>query len=118
MFFEEVTEVRTIINLEDLEKNPDIIYNHFMNYGDEVFYILKDNKIFGIVTPGDLYKAYCNKSKYPIINMNFSYIEGKEDWKGATSIFEKYPNVHEVTVVKDGNFLGIIKSGYRKTENE
>lgn len=57
LFFEDICNLTTVVELEELHRNPDMIYHHFMNYGDEVFYILKNKKMYGIVTPGDLYRS-------------------------------------------------------------
>ena len=80
MIFEEAGEMTALIELKDLEKKPDIILEHFMKYGDEVFYVLDDDEIYGIITLGDLYRAYASGSTIPKVNRNFSYIENENDY--------------------------------------
>ena len=114
MIFEQAEEISTIIELKDLEQDPERLYQHFMCFGDEVFYVLDNEKMYGIITLGDLYRTYLNKEKMPRINCDFVCAENTDDYVGAQVIFDKYPTIHEVAVVKEKKFLGVIKSGFRK----
>lgn len=116
LFFEDIGNLTTVVELEELHRNPDMIYHHFMNYGDEVFYILKNNKMYGIVTPGDLYRSKSSEKVY--INTSFQYIASMDDVEAAYKIFGKYPTIHEIAIVKDEMFMGVMKSGKRKTVEE
>ena len=116
LFFEDVCNLTTVVELEELHKNPDMIYHHFMNYGDEVFYILNKGKMYGIVTPGDLYRNKDSLGEY--VNTRFQYITSKSDFEGAYKIFGQYPTIHEVAVVLDNELIGVMKSGKRKTPDE
>ena len=117
MFFEKVTELTTVIELQELIENPLMVYEHFMNYADEVFYVLDKGKIHGIITPGDLIRA--NQSgNFVGINLNYKYIDSKENTKEAEKIFTEIPHIHEIAVVKNSELIGIIKRGYRKTREE
>ena len=106
----------TVIELEELQNNSTLIYDHFMHYGDEVFYVLKKGRMYGIVTPGDLYRNYIQKT--PLINKRFAYIDSVDDKVQAEEIFQKHPTIHEIAVVEKGRFLGVLKSGNRKTPSE
>lgn len=116
LYFEDVCNLTTLIELDELYKNPNIIYHHFMNYGDEVFYILDNGKMYGTVTPGDLYRSKGCAGEY--VNTKFQYITSKNDFEGAYKIFGKYPTIHEVAIITDGGLIGVIKSGKRKTPDE
>ena len=116
LFFEDVCNLTTVVELDELHKNPQMIYHHFMNYGDEVFYILNKGKMYGIITPGDLYR---NKGRADVyVNTGFQSINSQEDFEGAYRIFGKYPTIHEVAIVRDEEFIGVMKSGKRKTTDE
>lgn len=116
MYFVDAEELTTVIEVSDLKDDPDLVYNHFMNYGDEVFYVLENGKMLGIITPGDLYRSY--KDHLPIINKTFKFLTSIQDENSAKQLFDKYPTIHEVAVVENGEFLGIIKSGERKSSLE
>lgn len=116
LFFEDVCNLTTVVELDELHKNPQMIYHHFMNYGDEVFYILNKGKMYGIITPGDLYR---NKGRADVyVNTGFQSINSQEDFEGAYRIFGKYPTIHEVAIVRDEELIGVMKSGKRKTTDE
>lgn len=116
LFFEDVCNLATVVELDELHKNPQMIYHHFMNYGDEVFYILNKGKMYGIITPGDLYR---NKGRADVyVNTGFQSINSQEDFEGAYRIFGKYPTIHEVAIVRDEELIGVMKSGKRKTTDE
>lgn len=116
MYFVGVEQLTTVVELEDVNRNQDMVYHHFMNYGDEVFYVLNKGRIYGIITPGDLARNYRNKT--PLVNQMFKYVSLEDDIESAKGIFEKYSTVHEVAVVKDEVLRGVIKSGKRKTAIE
>lgn len=118
MIFEEAHKVSAVVERKELAKTPEKIFNHFMNYGDEVIYVLESGDIYGIITPRDLLETYKKSNKIPVVNCGFSYIKEKNDFYSARIIFEKYPKIHEIAVVKKGKFLGVVKSGYRKTWDE
>lgn len=109
-------EMSTVIQLSELAKYPNIVETHFLNYADEVLYILQDEEIYGIITPRDV-TNYFNGSQKSKINRNFRSLR-EVDYVGAEKIFKEIPNIHEIAVVKDEKLLGIIRSGRRKTPTE
>lgn len=118
MIFEKAEDVMTVIEQNEIERKPNYLFEHFMNYGDEVFYVLNQGKIYGIITPGDLYRCYQKKNRIPEANRDFAYLTDQEDEKRAEIIFQRYPSIHEIAVVKNGCFCGIVKNGYRKSWKE
>lgn len=117
MFFKDISKLVTVVERRTIEDNPELIYKHFMDYDDEVFYILERGKIYGIITPGDLFRAYLNAEDI-IINKNFKYINDKNDLKRTEEIFAEFPTIHEVAVVKDEVLLGIVISDIHKDLKE
>ena len=104
---------KRVIELSDV--NTEMIYQHFMENIDEVIYINKSGKIYGIITPGDLYRHFRSCQTEPLINVNFSSVS---EWNIALAeeIIKKIPSIHEVPVVKNGLFVGIISNGKVKSE--
>lgn len=96
---------------------PDVIYKHFMYYTDECIYIVEDKALIGIVTPGDLYRFYVSKGENGYFNNKFTSID-EIDFTKAKKVFERIKTIHEVPVIKDQVFIGIVKSGEQKPAEE
>lgn len=57
--------IRSHMSEDDL--TPEVIYQLFSNYTDECIYVVEDEMLIGIVTPGDLNRFYTTdgeKEKY------------------------------------------------------
>ena len=109
--------IRTIIDIKELAKIPHFPECHFLNYADEVLYVMDDDRLYGIITPGDIIR-YHNGSISSKINRNFKTISSVEDEKVIEQIFIQFQTIHEIPVVAEGKFLGCVKSSKRKTPNE
>jgi len=75
----------TIYQLEELGITPEIIENHFLNYADEIIYVMKNEKVYGIITPNDLIRYYRGEKRSKI-NRNFKCLK-EIDARGAEMIF-------------------------------
>lgn len=108
--------LKTVFQLEELGKYPDIVENHFLHYADEVLYIMQNDKVYGIITPNDIIKYYNGKKKNKI-NRNFRCLRNI-DYRGAEMLFAEISTIHEAAVIENGNLLGVIRCGKRKTPTE
>lgn len=116
-FFVERHNLKNVYGLSDV--NADKIYRHFMDYNDEVIYILgTDGKLYGIVSRGDIYRYYTNRDKALQINREFLLVHSEKDLDGAEEIFNKYKTIHEVPVVDHGNLKGIIRNIEKNSKRE
>lgn len=107
--------IRSRVQESDL--TPDVIYKHFMNCTDECIYIVEDKKLIGIVTPGDLYRFYVSDGENGYLNNEFTSID-EIDFAKAKDVFKRIKTIHEVPVIKDNVFIGIVKSGEQKPSEE
>lgn len=88
--------------------NYEDIYQHFMNYDEEICYVLDNGKVLGIISIGDLYRYYSLEKNTPI-NSKFTYLE-KIDYANAEKIFKRIASIHEIPVIRGGKLLGCIRS--------
>ena len=84
------------------------IYQHFMNYNEEICYVLDNGKVLGIISIGDLYRYYSREKGTPI-NSEFIYLM-ETDYANAERIFKRIVSVHEIPVIQNGKLLGCIRS--------
>ena len=115
-FIEMQRNIPFSVELDLLSRNPDFAANHFLKYADEVLYITKNGKLYGVITPRDLINYLDGKNK-TMINRNFRCLE-KPDISEAKIIFQRIPNIHEVVVLEDGSISGVIKTTKRKSVRE
>ena len=108
-------ELTTTVEIDRIEENQ--ILNHFLRYGDEVIYVTDKEQLAGIVTPGDLKRFRFGKID-SYINKRFSYLKNEDDEEQALEIFEKLKIIHEIPVINNGVFKGVLKSGRKKNVNE
>ena len=105
-----------IIELSELEHNK--IYDLFISCEYEVIYITDQGKIYGIITPGDLYRYYLSGKTVQLVNPKFSSID-EADFEKADAVFRRIASIHEVPVVRDNTLLGIVTDpSVRKPEAE
>ena len=107
--------IRSHMSEDDL--TPEVIYQHFSNYTDECIYVVEDEMLIGIVTPGDLNRFYTTDGENSYLNKNFIYVD-EIDFGKAAEVFERIKTIHEVPVIKEHIFLGIVKSGEQKSGEE
>ena len=103
---ENMTSVYEITMISNLSRT---FYEHFMQYDDEVIYVLKEGKMFGVVSIGDLERFY----KYELheLRVNTKYRSLPTiDYDAAGIFFRQIKTVNEIPVVSANNSLmGIIR---------
>lgn len=103
---ENMTSVYEITNISNL---PQTFYEHFMQYDDEVIYVLKEGMIFGVVSIGDLERFY----KYELLELriNTKYRSlPTVDYDAADKFFRQIKTVNELPVVSaDNSLVGVIR---------
>lgn len=104
-------------HMREDDLTPEVIYQHFLNYTDECIYVVEDDILIGIITPGDLYRFYITDGENSYLNQKFTYID-ESDYGKAKEVFERIQTIHEVPVIKEQVFLGIVKSGEQKPDEE
>lgn len=117
-FFVGVELLETVYYLEEIGQNTEKLYQHFMQYADEVIYILgADDKLYGIVSRGDLYRYYENQDKELKVNQRFQAVSSL-DYVAAEKVFQKINTIHEVPVVEQGFLKGVIRSKTTGNRND
>lgn len=113
--FIERRSMKSLIN--KIEWTPEIAYKHFMSNTDDCIYIVEDDALVGIVAASDLQKFYYSGGETDCINSRFSCIDDI-DFGKAEKLLLKFGNIHEIPVIKNGSFLGVINNGVHKTEQD
>lgn len=111
--FIEKEDIKSLIVKSEL--TPEAVYKHFMSNTDEYIYVTENEMLVGIVTVSDLQKFYISGGERDYINSRFSYIDDI-DFGKAEKLLLKLGNVHEVPVIKDGRFVGVVTNGIHKLE--
>lgn len=93
------------------------VYEHFQKYDDEVLYVLSSQEeLTGIITPGDVYRyLICEKDSF--INKNYKCLSAL-DYKEAEVICGRIASMHEIPVVEENDFWGIITNEKKKDDGE
>lgn len=103
---DKMTSVYEIGNISDL---PQEAYRHFMNYEDEVLYILDDGKMAGVISIGDLERFYDKEMRKLEINRKYTFVD-TVDFHAAEDFFSRVKSVNEMPVVsEDGELIGCIR---------
>lgn len=117
MEYQFVTRDNIGSRMKESDLTPDVIYQHFLKYTDECIYVVEDEMLIGLVTPGDLHRYYTTDGENSYLNKKFTYLDNI-DFEKAKEVFERIPMIHEVPVIKEHIFLGIVKSGEQKPSEE
>lgn len=104
--------------MDFIEENPDFIYEYFIQGKADILYIMKEGKLEAIASPGDVHKFYIGEGAYKYaINEKFLFLDCI-DYDKAKEIFTRISTIHEIPVVIDDIFKGIITDNRCKTEAE
>lgn len=103
---ENMTSVYEITDILDL---PQTAYTHFMDYDDEVLYLLRDGRMAGVLSIGDLERYYDRQECELRINTDYTSIP-EIDFKAAAIFFERIKTINEMPVVTNSKeLLGVIR---------
>lgn len=107
--FIEMKKMTSVYEITDILDLPQMVYTHFMNYDDEVLYLLSDGKMAGVLSIGDLERYYDRQE--PELKINKNYTSATEiDFKAAEVFFERIKTINEMPVVTNSKeLLGIIR---------
>lgn len=109
MKFIEKAYMDSIYEATDISRLPRIAFSHFMNYEDEILYILNEDEMVGVFSIGDLERYYKADSCQPKINSQYSFIN-TVDFEEAERYFERSGTINELPVVtKNKELLGVIR---------
>lgn len=93
---------------------PQTFYEHFMQYDDEVIYVLKEGKMFGVVSIGDLERFYKYELYELQINMKYSSLQ-TIDYDAADYFFRQTKTVNEIPIVTINNdLMGVIRRNKKR----
>ena len=112
--------LKGIIDIKKINGNRFLFPVIFLEKSTEVIYIEeKPQHLIGIVTPSDLDGLYYSDEASPecVINRNFKFLNSYDTNKAKT-FFSTYKKSHEVPIIRDGIFIGIISDGVGKSEEE
>ena len=96
-------------DLESVSNLSDIAYYHFMNYEDEVLYLLYEGKLLGVLSIGDLERFFDSSEKELKINQKYASISAV-NYDAAERFFGNSITINEIPIVTEcGFFVGIIR---------
>lgn len=101
-------DMTSIYEMADISDMPEIAYQHFMNYEEEVLYIVNNNKILGVLSIGDLERFYRENEGDLKINQRYTSLS-MVDFAMAVDFFERTKTINELPIVVDDKILGIIR---------
>lgn len=109
---EDMTSVFESSSIPDL---PEMAYQYFMHYDNEILYLLDDGKLSGVLSIGDLERFFNRRGTGLKINKDPILIRSIDPDLAAV-FFERSLTINEIPVVteQDG-FLGVIRK--EKTQN-
>ena len=116
MYWVEEKDLTFQYELSQVQDRYEEIYQHFMDYDDEICYVKDGGKLYGIISIGDLYRFY-REGRNSAINVSYCYIHDV-DFQEAQRIFDGNENIHEIPVVQNEKFIGVIKSEGRLSEKK
>ncbi len=116
--FKGFSNLKNIVTMHSIEENVDFIYEFFMQNEADILYIMGDEKLEAIASPGDVHKFYIGEGEYDFpINKNFLCLD-EVDYNRARQIFESIPTIHEIPVIINGKFEGVVTDNLCKNEME
>lgn len=81
--FIEADKLQSVYDINEIWDTPNKVYHHFLETDDEVLYVIKDGKLFGLISIGDMYRYYRNEEEKLPINRKFSYVKAPTDYAEA-----------------------------------
>lgn len=112
--FIQLKDMTSVYEIRDILDLPQKAYTHFMNYDDEVLYLLSEGKMAGVLSIGDLERYYDRQECKLKINTNYTSAT-KIDFKAAETFFERIKTINEMPIVtNDNELLGIIRKSKEK----
>lgn len=110
--------LKSVFLLEDIKDSIEQFFDYFMTHDDEVIYILNQDLLYGIISIRDLRSYFLVQNKIEVINRNFKSVKSMDDLL-LRQILLEHPKIHEVPMVDNTKkFLGVIRTGVRRTEAE
>ena len=77
-----------------------------MQKPSNIIYIEKEERLCGVISTGDILRAYNNQKRTISINQKYTYVNENEYMK-ARKIFKENPKINELPIVdKDGKLVG------------
>ena len=114
MYYEEAKKLSNIYQWKDVEGKPEKLYAHFITYNEDILYICEGDRLKGVVSIGDLYRYFGGTKMEFELNTKFTSLDDI-DFEKAVPIFEKFCQIHEIPVVKNGVLIGAIKTGEKRS---
>ncbi len=116
--FREYEELKNVVSMDQIEKNSDSIYEYFIQNRSDILYIMKNGRLEAVSSPGDVHKFYIGEGECEFaINKDFLVLE-EVDYDKAKEIFQRISTIHEVPVIINHKFRGVIKNDQCKPEKE
>ena len=104
----------SVYNSEDIMDLSEKAYFHFMNYEEEILYILEEENVKGLLSIGDLERFYNDDVNCFEVNQKYTFLNSV-DYDEAVKFFGRVRSVNEIPVISANNRLeGIIR--YKKAE--
>ncbi|MDE6053950.1 MAG: adenylyltransferase/cytidyltransferase family protein [Lachnospiraceae bacterium] len=104
----------SVYELAEIPNLPQMAYRHFMDYEDEVLYLLSGGKMAGVLSIGDLERYYVGQKREFKINQHYIALN-KIDFGAAADFFRTHKTINEMPVIADnGELLGVIRGKKEK----
>ncbi|MCM1154143.1 MAG: adenylyltransferase/cytidyltransferase family protein [Ruminococcus flavefaciens] len=108
-------DMTSIYRMPDIWNLSEMAYRHFLNYEDEVLYIIEMEGLEGVLSIGDLERFYENGEKELKLNREYTFIT-TVDYEAAGDFFKRMPTVNEIPVIMEGRFIGVIRKYKEKSQ--
>lgn len=109
LFYVDRNYMDSVFEISSFVDMPQEAYDFFMNRDSEILYLMKNGKLQGILSIGDLERYFSEDNKECTVNSNFCSLT-EIDYKKAELFFRSSKTINEIPVIaKNGELKGIIK---------
>ncbi len=116
--FVEKTKIDSVIALSDIEQNEAHVLDLFCEKEYEVLYVTDGEALYGVITASNVDQYFSGIDKDVLVNRRFHFVDRIEDDSQIQDFFVRFPRCHEVPVVKNNKWKGIIRDGTGKPKEE
>jgi len=116
-YFVDVKDIYNIFVLSEGGNTPALLYDQMLSNNIDIIYVVEGDKLAAVVTTGDLYRYYVSYNDTFELNYKFSFVS-EIDYEAAEKVFKRIKTIHEVPVIENGKFIGVIRKGEERSQEE